>query len=123
MLIVPVTVGGTWWGFLGFDDCRSERAWTPLEVEALKAAADILGTAIHRQLAERRLADAEAQFRTLVEQLPAVTYIDTMEDPRTKYVSPQIDSMLGYTRRVAGGAERVVRRPASGRPRRSPGRR
>ena len=41
----------------------------------------------------------EAQFRTLVEQLPAVTYIDTMEDPwRTTYVSPQIDSMLGYTR-------------------------
>jgi PAS domain S-box-containing protein len=68
-------------------------------VEALKAAADILGTAIHRQLAERLLADAEAQFRTLVEQLPAVTYIDTMDDPwRTTYVSPQIASMLGYTR-------------------------
>ncbi len=97
LLVVPVTVGGTWWGFLGFDDCRSERAWTPLEVEALKAAADILGTAIHRQLAEHRLADAEAQFRTLVEQLPAVTYIDTMEDQwRTTYVSPQITSMLGY---------------------------
>ena len=97
LLVVPVTVGGTWWGFLGFDDCRSERAWTPLEVEALKAAADILGTAIHRQLAERRLADAEAQFRTLVEQLPAVTYTDTMGDQwRTTYVSPQITSMLGY---------------------------
>ena len=100
LLVVPVTVGGEWWGYLGFDECRSERAWTPLEVEALKAAADILGTAIHRQLAERRLADAEAQFRTLVEQLPAVTYIDTIDDPwRTTYVSPQITSMLGYTQK------------------------
>ena len=99
LLIVPVTVGGTWWGFLGFDDCRSERAWTPLEVEALKAAADILGL---RSTDSSRSAGSrtQAQFRTLVEQLPAVTYIDTMEDPwRTTCVSPQIDSMLGYTRR------------------------
>ena len=97
LLVVPVTVGGVWWGYLGFDECRNERVWTPLEVEALRAAADILGTAIHRQLAERLLADAEAQFRTLVEQLPAVTYVDTLGDQwRTTYVSPQITSMLGY---------------------------
>ena len=22
-------VGGEWWGFLGFDDCRAERVWIP----------------------------------------------------------------------------------------------
>jgi PAS domain S-box-containing protein len=98
LAIVPVIVGGDWWGFLGFDECRTERTWSPLEIEALRAAADILGTAIHRQIAERRLAETEAQFRTLIEQLPAVTYIDTVDDPwRTTYVSPQLESMVGYT--------------------------
>jgi PAS domain S-box-containing protein len=33
-----------------------------------------------------------------VEQIPAVTYIDPVDDPDTSlYTSPQIERMLGYT--------------------------
>jgi PAS domain S-box-containing protein len=44
---------------------------------------------------------AETQFRTLVEQLPAVTFVDELVDadpPRIRplYVSPQIETMLGH---------------------------
>lgn len=40
--------------------------------------------------------DAEARYRSIVEQMPAVTYV---EDPtgRVRYVSPQTVDMLGYT--------------------------
>jgi PAS domain S-box-containing protein len=51
-----------------------------------------------RKLADEALAAAEARFRTLVEQIPAVTYI---HGPRSGqglvYVSPQLETMLGYT--------------------------
>src|SRR5215216_1313258 len=51
-----------------------------------------------RKEAEERLRDAEARYRTLVEQIPAVTYIDPVNDPETSlYTSPQIERMLGYT--------------------------
>jgi PAS domain S-box-containing protein len=42
---------------------------------------------------------AEARYRTLVEQLPLVTYIDTpySADEAASYVSPQIEEMLGYS--------------------------
>ncbi|NJD05068.1 MAG: PAS domain S-box protein [Methylococcaceae bacterium] len=44
-----------------------------------------------------RLREAEAKFRTLVEQIPAITYLASMEEPgKLRYVSPQIHS-LGYT--------------------------
>ena len=31
-------VGDSWWGFIGFDDCRARREWAPVEIEALKTA-------------------------------------------------------------------------------------
>ena len=51
-----------------------------------------------RKRAEAALGDAEQRFRTLVNQIPAVTYIDPVEAPETSlYTSPQIEKMLGYT--------------------------
>jgi PAS domain S-box-containing protein len=50
--------------------------------------------------AEARLKAAEEQYRTLVERMPAVTYVwdacATAEDNRN-YTSPQIVDLLGYT--------------------------
>jgi two-component system sensor histidine kinase UhpB len=50
---------------------------------------------------EHNLVDAEARYRTLVEQIPAVTYVwderRGTEDPALPYVSPQIEQMLGFS--------------------------
>src|SRR3954452_8647391 len=42
---------------------------------------------------------AEARFRTLAEQLPLITYIDTpySSDEAAAYVSPQVEGILGYS--------------------------
>jgi PAS domain S-box-containing protein len=46
---------------------------------------------------EERLREAEAKYRTLVEQIPLATYINNTGFPiRTHYMSPQIEAMLGY---------------------------
>jgi PAS domain S-box-containing protein len=46
---------------------------------------------------EEELRQAEIRYRTLVEQIPAVTYICTTElNFRTLYISPQIEQLLGY---------------------------
>jgi len=50
-----------------------------------------------RRQAEEQVAEAEERYRTLVEQLPVVTYIDGLEDDATIYISPQIETMLGWT--------------------------
>ncbi len=45
-----------------------------------------------------RLREAEARYRTLVEQLPAITYIvEFGEDVKTTYISPQVESLLGFS--------------------------
>jgi diguanylate cyclase (GGDEF)-like protein/PAS domain S-box-containing protein len=46
--------------------------------------------------AQERLREAEAKYRTLVEQIPAITYIASLESPgKLLYLSPQI-GQLGY---------------------------
>ncbi len=54
LLVVPVHVDGEWWGFIGFDDCVTERAWSPAERMALRLAADVLAQAIHRERIEEQ---------------------------------------------------------------------
>jgi PAS domain S-box-containing protein len=40
---------------------------------------------------------AETKYRTLIEQIPAITYIDAVEGPvTTLYISPQTEGILGY---------------------------
>jgi PAS domain S-box-containing protein len=46
--------------------------------------------------------DAEVQFRTLVEQIPAITYVEVDDNTfesgsRVIYVSPQVQGILGYS--------------------------
>src|SRR5207237_1750235 len=52
-----------------------------------------------RKEAEERLRSAEFRYRTLVEHLPLISYVDSSVDPFSKatYVSPQVESVLGYT--------------------------
>jgi diguanylate cyclase (GGDEF)-like protein/PAS domain S-box-containing protein len=50
-----------------------------------------------RKQTEHRLREAEARYRTLVEQIPAITYIqDAGGEKAIRYLSPQFEWILGY---------------------------
>lgn len=67
ILVFPIIVGDKWWGHIGFDECKNERAWPASEIEALKAAAGVLGTAIERQEALAALRARERQQAAVAE--------------------------------------------------------
>ncbi|HEV8419755.1 MAG TPA: PAS domain S-box protein [Actinomycetota bacterium] len=51
-----------------------------------------------RKQTEEAVRAAETKYRTLIEQIPAITYIDATEGPvTTLYISPQTEAILGYT--------------------------
>ena len=101
-VVVPLFVGDTWWGLLVLQDLAAERSWPPLEVEALRAGSSIVGAAIDRDRVDADRKVAESRFRSHIENIPAVTYIEYSDPDHPlgydeAYVSPQIETMFGYT--------------------------
>src|SRR5687767_2737595 len=47
---------------------------------------------------EEALRESEAKYRTLVERIPAIIYTAAVDESKTRlYVSPQVESILGFT--------------------------
>src|ERR687898_2290104 len=56
------------------------------------------GDVTGRKKAERKLREAEQRYRTLIEQGPAVVYIQEIGSPDSAiYMSPQIETLTGYS--------------------------
>jgi PAS domain S-box-containing protein len=77
---------------------REPRQAAADHLHMIESATHLAGIAIERQHAEEELHAAETRYRTLVERLPAITYIAEVGAlGRWHYVSPQIQSILGFS--------------------------
>jgi PAS domain S-box-containing protein len=95
LLLVPVFVQGTFWGFVGFDECSYERIWTNTELDILKAFASNITGALERKEAERKLADSEIKFKSLFQSsLDIINVLD--EQLIIRFVTPSVKTVLGY---------------------------
>ena len=87
--VVPIFVHEHWWGFIGFDETRRERTWSSAKIDALHAAASIIGSAILRTMNEE-------VYRNPVEHSPVGVYL--FQDDHFQYVNPRFAEIFGYTR-------------------------
>ncbi|HEY2982442.1 MAG TPA: GAF domain-containing protein [Anaerolineales bacterium] len=92
LLCLPIMIGNAWWGFMGFEDCTSEREWSPSEIEALRAAANILSAAIQREQATESV---QRQVRELT-MLHAVA-LASSSAASTDELIQRVTSILGDT--------------------------
>ncbi len=74
---------------------RDEAVPVGVDDEGRETYQGVMVDITERRHAEERVREAEERYRTLVEQLPAITYVET--DGRTTYISPQIETVLGFT--------------------------
>jgi diguanylate cyclase (GGDEF)-like protein/PAS domain S-box-containing protein len=79
LVVVPVLVDGSPWGFLGFDDCLADRTWAEPTIEALHAAARMLGAAVARERAEQALRSSETRYREIFEHGFGIVLTYTLE--------------------------------------------
>ncbi len=100
-LLVPVLLDAEPWGFIGFDDCESERLWRPGEISMLEALAAGVGGAVARQRTSALLG-AVARGTAIL-----------LANPDIDIALPQVMAILGE----ATDADRVfsVRRHPDGR--------
>ncbi len=55
ILLVPIMIDGKYWGFIGFDDCRSDRLWNEDEEYFLSTMAATIGAVIKQDTIKNEL--------------------------------------------------------------------
>lgn len=96
LAVIPIFVEHSWWGFIEFDVCQTERTWSLAEIRALEIAANIMSGALEREHVQRVLRENEERFRTVADFTydweywtgPAGNYM---------YISPSCERITGYT--------------------------
>ena len=108
LLVVPIFAGTAWWGFLGFDETRYEREWSQAEIEALRAAAGILGASIERRRAEEALRESESRFRQFADHVDEAFWLEA-PDGRVLYVNRAFGEITGLSPESYPSNARTIR--------------
>jgi PAS domain S-box-containing protein len=108
-MVVPLVARGRTLGAITLVSAESGRRYDSADLELAEELARRAALAVdnarlydeaQKEISERNR--AETRFRTLVEQIPAVTYIQApieSDNPKVvTYMSPQYETMLGYPR-------------------------
>ena len=96
ILALPIFIQRQFWGFIGFDECRSERTWKPYEVDTLRTAANLLGAFFERRKTETALRASEELYRLLIEnQGLGVALVDEQEN--IIFANPETEKLFGVS--------------------------
>ncbi len=95
ILVLPLWVGGRWFGFIGFDDVKTRREWKEDDIRLLQTAAEMVGTYVGRKKIDLALRESEERFRNYVEKANDIIYA-LKPDGTFSYVSPNWKEILGH---------------------------
>lgn len=99
ILIIPLFDKDTFLGFIGFDDCKTERIWNDEEISILLTLANNIASTIIRINNEKAIAESEEKFRLLANNIPASVFLVKYDKARTKvYLNDEIEKLTGYHR-------------------------
>ncbi len=111
--LAPVFCDDGWYGHLSADDSQRERAWSPLEIETMRAVAHIIGGAIDRR---RTTSSLERRVAVLDVATEATRTLPDASNPYTA-LDPLLESLRRATHtraawlcvaEMAGGRESLV---------------
>ncbi len=92
ILAVPIKINEKLWGFIGFDDCRRERQWTPAEIASLTT----VSANICNLLLQRRTDQSLKLFQAAMDSAADAIGMADMQG-RHFYQNAAFTKLFGYT--------------------------
>ncbi len=74
ILVLPIYVKQSWFGFVGFDDTKNERIWSHDDIRLLTTAAEMIGSYLDRKRAGEARKESERRFMEMVTNVPGLVY-------------------------------------------------
>jgi diguanylate cyclase (GGDEF)-like protein/PAS domain S-box-containing protein len=95
-LLLPVACDGTALGLIEVRDAPAEDIASG-GLQFWRGLGEVVGSAVANARRYERLSEAALRFQALVEQIPAMTYIDRAGTGEPIYTSPQLETLLGMS--------------------------
>ncbi len=72
LIVYPIQIGDVFFGFIGFDEVRCKRHWSPSEDKLLKSVSGIFSSAYSEHIAKKNLEDSNKRLSELLEEKEAL---------------------------------------------------
>ncbi|SKA69137.1 PAS domain S-box protein [Desulfobaculum bizertense] len=95
IVLIPVFAGKAWWGTLALGAVSAGRIWYSPELEALNAAAKMLGHAVVRSRMEQALRVSSQRFELIAKTVGEAFWISRLGRRNFEYFSPALNKWLG----------------------------
>ena len=95
ILVLPLTINGIVFGFVGFDECVQYKKWKPQEVELLISLSQIISTAIRRYIDEKSIKLSQQTMHTVLDNINAVIYVADFETNKILFANKMIKDQIG----------------------------
>ena len=95
VLMVPLMVGGVWWGVIGFDQCLHERTRDSDAIQMLTIAGSLIAGQIDRQRLRMNLEAAEKRSRFAM-QVTGVGVWDCEPESGEMFIAVELKDTLGF---------------------------
>lgn len=94
MLLVPIIVQQTCWGYLLWKVRNERHKWISVEKDMFETFAISLGNALERKLAQQIVQESEARFRQLADHTPVMIWVSD-ENDKVFYVNKSFTEFTG----------------------------
>lgn len=97
ILILPIFVKESLYGFIVFDDNNYERIFTQDEISILGSLTNNISSAFERNINEKIIYDSEEKFRLLADNIPGTVYLSRFDETASKvFLNDEIVKLTGY---------------------------
>lgn len=101
ILILPIFVKEQLYGYIGFDDCTTERVWSDDEINILEALAINISSSFERNINEAMIFESEERFKLLANNIPGTVYLSENDEKWSKlYLNDEIEKLTGFKKEL-----------------------